>query len=379
MNNPLYGESTTAPSSASNTFRSEVDTSTTYGETDTTELQGSDSGTDTQSTSKKLDDGVDPGYDILPAEQDPNRGRGLSAYTFGSDDNNSYYTMSISTAESVCPYNYLPDNYDVPPPLPEHGLPPSIPNSFYNAPEHSFLAETTISMEEVPSHHPLDDQQSYFDIVPADNNGTVSIRPSLPKIHHHHGVQRSNTFGSKGRHPNNPRRGHNHSDLFKDHRPLTKSASLECAYRRFPDHMRFMRHYSKRRLPAVPPPHGLHHSSGASSLEREISHARFVSLDENESLHHPPIPRIAALQGEASCSTTFLTNSTSKRSDSTCSNQSMGTRELPGPYHHRDQLPVTDDLQRHDYDEVARDDYDVPRNRTGYERYDVPRKDESSA
>ncbi|CAI8034462.1 Neurogenic locus notch homolog protein 2, partial [Geodia barretti] len=104
VNNPLYGDAS-APASVTGTSRSETGTDHSL----TVEaIHAQSNGSPDTLTPPRMSCEDEPNYDIIPGESSNAVGTPVSlevppslAGTFKSDDNSSYYTLSISTNEST--------------------------------------------------------------------------------------------------------------------------------------------------------------------------------------------------------------------------------------------------------------------------------------
>ena len=397
MNNPLYGESS-APASGTSTFRSETATDP----SSTAEMihVNTDSSTDTLSPHRMSGD--DPNYASIPAGLNyppGNRASLVAPDTFRSDENNSYYTLSISTNESVCPYNYLPD-YDVPPPpLPTRGLPPSVPNSYKSESGHSFLEMTSIDSQPYYQHPLPHDPVTHSDVAATSNtNGALWVAPTV-SFNQQNGLRRSKTIGT---HSHHPRAGVRRSNSFKNrswrhhhhhhhHRRVCKSGSTG-GYYTSSRHYQYaldqpkMTPYGQRRgLPPIPP-HGLNYQQRHNQLSSNSFDVdrRALTLDSESSA---VFSRSTGLQ-DSDRSQMFGSESTvgTVGSDMGQSGWSVCTEDITeaSPYLEPPRIVIHEDVPGNPrYDEVPvelpRHEYDdLVIKQTGYELYDVPRKADSS-
>ena len=390
VNNPLYGDAS-APASVTGTSRSETGTDHSL----TVEaIHAQSNGSPDTLTPPRMSCEDEPNYDIIPGESSNAVGTPVSlevppslAGTFKSDDNSSYYTLSISTNESTCPYSYLSD-YDVPPhpPPARGGLTPG--SSFKSEPSHGFLDTTAIADEESQTYykHPISrDPVTHGDLanrngtngalwvlVPLDQNLALKHSKTIgghPRI----GVQHSNSFKLRSRHRHHHHHHHHHRRLCK-----TGSAGAYIS----PHHYQYALEQPKRTphgrrqgLPPVPP-HGLrmHHLTSSCEDRRAFtlgaesspSHLKFMN-------DHP--------QFLSDHSQLYGSDSTVVGGEMGHSGWSMNMKDITAPL----DAPkiVIGDIDAH-YDQVQDDPlpncvYDeLAPKRTGYERYDVPRKDSSA-
>lgn len=332
----------------------------------------------------------EPNYDIIPGDSGNAPGTGVSlvapsfADTLKSDDNNSYYTLSISTNESICPFNYLPD-YDIPPPpLPIRGLPPSIPNSFRSESGHSFLEMTGLAADDESQtyyKHPIPyDPVTHSDLTRTpESNRALWVPPPLPVNQQRRlALQRSKTIGGHSRYS---RTGVRHSNSFKSrsrhrhhhhHRLLCKSGSTGEGYVSSRQYQYLLElpkitpHGQRRGLPPVPP-HGIRSHHVTSSCEDR----RTLTLGSESSANYS--------QFMSDHSQMFGSESIVIGSEMNNSGWSMTTEGItvPSPYLVPPKMAVDD---KPHYDEVpvvlpeGASDGLVPK-KPDYGHYDVPRKE----
>ena len=420
----MYGDAS-APASVTGTFKSETGTD----HSSTVEVIHAGS-TDTL-TPPRMSCEAEPNYDIIPGNAvgtPVSRGVPPSlAGTFKSDDNSSYYTLSISTNESICPYSSL-SYYDVPPPpLPARGgLTPG--NSLKSESSHGFLEMTAIADEDSLTYykHPIPrNPVTHSDLAnnPQRNgtNGALWV-PSYILLNQNLALKRSKTIGG------HPRSGVRHSNSFKvrsrhrhhhhhhHHRRLCKTGSAGAYIS--PHHYQYtleepkMTPYGRRQgLPPVPP-HGMrtHHLTSSCEdrkaftlgAESSPSHLKFLN-DHPHGMHTHHLTcsfedrRAFTLGAESSPShlkfmsdhPQFLSDhsqlygsdSTVVRGEMGHSGWSMNTKDITAPM---DTPKIVIGDNDADYDKVQDDAlpngvYDeLAPNRTGYEHYDVPRKESSA-
>ena len=313
--------------------------------------------------------------------------------TYRSDDNSSYFTLSIGTNESMCPCNYLPD-YDVPPPpLPVRGLPPSAPNSFKSESGHSFLEVTTLANEDSQSYYqrPLPQNPvSHNDIAttsPSNGNRTLWVPPTV-SLNQQLGLRCSKTFGS-----HHHRAGVHRSNSFKNrswqqqhhrnHRKISKSGSTggyysSRHYRYALDQPKMTLYGQRQGLPPIPS-HGCHQQHQYSFPNSSDTNPGRTSVPESKSSTVCSHPMVLT---DTNRSQAF--GSESRAVDSQ-SGRSMNTEDItePSPYLEPPKIITDEDNPSNPrYDEVplkvpaesAYDDLTPTQRRTGYELYDVPRK-----
>ena len=336
----------------------------------------------------------EPNYDIIPGESRQPIARGRVslevtpslADTFKADDISSYYTLSVSTNESICPYNL--SDYDVPPPpLPARGFPPgSFSNSFKSESGHSFLEMTTIADNESQTYyrHPIPhDPVTHSDLAktPPQSNGALWVNSHLPQHHQNLGLQRSKTIGGhlRIRHTNSfkARSRHHHQyhhhHHHHHHRRLSKSGSAggyvsPRQYGYSLDQPKMTPYGQRRGLPPVPP-HGI--PTSHNHLNSSFDDRKAFTLGAETSPNY--------LQFMSDHSQVYGSDSTVVASEMDHSGWGMNIKEITAPLGPPKIIIGDSDSY---YDKVQDDVYDelVPnQNPTGHEHYDVPRKNSSAA